>query len=37
MNGIILFGLINLDLKYLEEIEEDMFGEILRKDLIQNA
>ena len=37
MNGKILFGVMNLSLRYLEEMEEDMFGEILKKNMIQNA
>jgi len=37
MNGKILFGVMNLGMKYLEEMEKDMFGEILKKNIIQNA
>jgi hypothetical protein len=37
MNGIILFGVMNLDLRYLVKMEKDMFGEVFMKDMIQDV
>jgi len=37
MNGKILFEVMNSSLKYLEEMEKDMFGEILKKNMILNV
>ena len=37
MNRKKVFEVMSLDLKYLEEMEEDMFGKVLKKDIIQNA
>ena len=35
MNGKKLFGVMSLDLWYLEEMVKDMFGELFMKNIIQ--
>ena len=37
MNGKKLFEVMSLDLKYLEEMAKDIFGELFMKDMIQNV